>query len=214
MQYANSFKLQDILDGSYDDLLAGIKNDTGLLNNTQIDQDRANFNKMKAYYDSCVNETAIDALGPTPIYPYLSKVLSLFDYSSETNHSLFRLEDASTLADGMIELTMQGSDNLVLMEVTINQNRSNQYDIFFNQPALTLPNKEDYTKPDVIDQYRNGLISLLTQVLGQPNGTDISMHLQKMNESSLSPLGPEAIDSMVDRFVAFESHLANMTTYE
>jgi predicted metalloendopeptidase len=169
---------------------------------------------MKAYYDSCVNETAIDALGPTPIYPYLSKVLSLFDYSSETNHSLFRLEDASTLADGMIELTMQGSDNLVLMEVTINQNRSNQYDIFFNQPALTLSNKEDYTKPDVIDQYRNGLISLLTQVLGQPNGTDISMRLQKMNESSLSPLGPEAIVSMVDRFIAFESHLANMTTYE
>ncbi|EIE90773.1 hypothetical protein RO3G_15484 [Rhizopus delemar RA 99-880] len=198
--------------GTFSDLR--IKNDTGLLNSTQIDQDRANFNKMKAYYDSCTNETAIDALGPTPIYSHLSKVLNLFDYSSKANQSLFRLEDANTLADGMTELMIQGSDNLVLMEVSLNRNRSNQYTIFFGQPALTLSDKEDYTKPDVIDQYRNGLISLLTYVLGQPNGTDTNMRLQKMNESNLSPLGPEAVESMVDRFVNFESHLANMTTYD
>lgn len=211
LYYDNVDSLQKLLEGSYDDVLVGIRNDSGLLTDTQKEQDRANFNKLKAYYGSCMNEAAIDALGPTPIYPYLSKIATVLGSSSAINNTHFGFNHLDKLTDGMIESMTQGSNSLVKFSTGPDDRHPDKYALFLSQPDLTLSAKEYYNQSDVMDQYRNGLISLITNILGEPNGTDKNMRLEKMRENNLPVLRSADIESMVDRFVKFEIHLATIT---
>lgn len=211
LYYDNVDSLQKLLEGSYDDVLVGIRNDSGLLNDTQKEQDRANFNKLKAYYGSCMNEAAINALGPTPIYPYLSKIATVLSSSSAINNTHFGFDHLNRLTDGMIESMTQGSNSLVKFSTGPDDRHPDKYALFLSQPDLTLSAKEYYNQSDVMDQYRNGLISLITNILGEPNGTDKNMRLEKMRENNLPVLRSADIESMVDRFVKFEIHLATIT---
>ncbi|KAG0749219.1 hypothetical protein G6F62_000566 [Rhizopus arrhizus] len=211
LHYDNLDSLQKLLEGSYDDVLVGIRNDSGLLNDTQKEQDRANFNKLKAYYGSCMNEAVIDAFGPTPIYPYLSKIATVLGSSSAINNTQFGFDHLNRLTDGMIESMTQGSSSLVKFTVGPDDRHPDQYALFLSQPDLTLSAKEYYNQSDVMDQYRSGLITLITNILGESNETDKNMRLEKMRENNLPVLRSADIESMVDGFVKFEVHLASIT---
>jgi endothelin-converting enzyme len=85
--------------------------------------------------------------------------------------------------------------------------------VSFNQPALGLPSREYYTKPEVIANYRTGLVDLLAAVLGEPTGDSAMDNLrrEKLMENNLTPLQPSDIEAMVDRYIEFESHIAEIS---
>lgn len=212
--FKNLGVLQEILEGTYDDLLVGIQKDVGFLNDSQDEQDLANFQKVKAYYSACTNLDVINSNGPTPLYPYISKLLSSIDNSPDNKNNYFGPEYVSSLTDTLIELLQHGAENIIWLDVGITTYHPDRYTLSLSQVDLTLPYKENYNHPYIIEQFRDGLVSILTQVLGEDASNISSIRFQMMHESNLYALGPKYIESMVDRFIQFESRLANLTLSE
>ncbi|RCH84379.1 hypothetical protein CU098_005069, partial [Rhizopus stolonifer] len=183
----------------------------GFLNDSQDEQDLANFQKVKAYYSACTNLDVINSNGPTPLYPYISKLLSSIDNSPDNKNNYFGPEYVSSLTDTLIELLQHGAENIIWLDVGITTYHPDRYTLSLSQVDLTLPYKENYNHPYIIEQFRDGLVSILTQVLGEDASNISSIRFQMMHESNLYALGPKYIESMVDRFIQFESRLANLT---
>lgn len=211
---ANLDDLAAMLDGSYEDLLQGIPNkETSILDMTQIDKDRENFDKIKAYYRSCMDEDTINSLGPTPIYPELSKLLSKLGFTDDFVDSRFTSDHVPQFTDTLIHLGTEGVGSLISYGVGADDQSPDQNVIIIDQPSLGLPSREYYEQPDIIANYRAGLISLITAVLGEPKGNSAADNLRrdKMRENNLAMLGEVDIEYMIDRFIEFESHLAKLT---
>ncbi|KAL7311909.1 hypothetical protein PS15m_009619 [Mucor circinelloides] len=211
---ANLDDLAAMLDGSYDDLLQGVPNkETSILDMTQIDKDRENFDKIKAYYRSCMDEDTINSLGPTPIYPEISKLLSKLGFTEDFVDSRFTSDHVHQFTDALIHLGTEGVGSLISYGVGADDQSPDQNVIIIDQPSLGLPSREYYEQPDIIANYRAGLISLITAVLGEPKGDSAADNLRrdKMRENNLAMLGEVDIEYMVDRFIEFESHLAKLT---
>jgi endothelin-converting enzyme len=210
---ANLDSLQKLLEGNYDDLLVGVDLDPNFLSDTQKEKDRVNFNKLKMYYTACMDETAINHLGPTPIFPSIARMFTTLGYSPESfSDQRFSPQHVRVLTNALIELNMQGVENLVSIGVGVDDRHPDQYTIFINQPGLTLPSREYYSQPGIMEKYRQGLVSVVTSILGDMNGDEnANLRLQKMTENKLNALGSVDIEAMVDRFVEFETQLASMT---
>ncbi|KAG1177601.1 hypothetical protein G6F70_005648 [Rhizopus microsporus] len=211
LRNANLDSLQQLLQGTYDDLLTGVDPNSGFLNETEKEQDRSNFNKIKTYYDACMDEVTVDHLGPTPMFPDIAQALKSLGYSPGVDDGRFSLEHAHALTDVLIELNSQGVGNLVSFDVGIDDKNPEKYAIFLNQPSLSLPSREYYKQPDLIAQYRNGLISVVTAVLGDVAGDSSRLRIEKLIENKLPVLGAVDIEAMVDRFIEFETQLANIS---
>ncbi|KAG1151811.1 hypothetical protein G6F37_004436 [Rhizopus arrhizus] len=210
---ANLDSLQKLLEGNYDDLLVGVDLDPNFLSDTQKEKDRVNFNKLKMYYTACMDETAINHLGPTPIFPSIARMFTTLGYSPESfSDQRFSPQHVRVLTNALIELNMQGVENLVSIGVGVDDRHPDQYTIFINQPGLTLPSREYYSQPGIMEKYRQGLVSVISSILGDMNGDEnANLRLQKMTENKLNALGSVDIEAMVDRFVEFETQLASMT---
>ncbi|CEP10669.1 hypothetical protein [Parasitella parasitica] len=214
LKNANVDGLAAMLEGSYEDLLQGIPNrDSSFLDNAQIDKDRENFNKVKAYYRSCMDEDTINRLGPTPIYPEVSKLLAKLGFNEEFTDTRFTSDHVRQFTETLIHLGTEGVDNLFSFGVGADDQSPDENVIAIDQPSLGLPSREYYEQPEVIAAYRAGLTSLLDAVLGEPKGTTEMDNLrrEKMKENNLQMLGDVDIEYMVDRFIEFESHLAKLT---
>lgn len=209
--------LRNILEGSYDELLnsarGSSKNDEGFINPSQMDKDRDNFNKIKSYYESCMDENAIEVLGPTPIYPEITSLLGKLGFSSEVTDTRFTNDNLRQFTDTLIHLGTTGVDNLISYSIGPDDQNPEENSISFNQPSLGLPSREYYEKPAVIAEYRAGLIALVTAVLGEPKTTSPLDEIRrvKLVEHNLMPLAEFDVESMVDRFVDFETRLAKLT---
>lgn len=214
LRNANLDGLGTMLEGTYEDLLQGIPNkDSSILDNTQIDKDRDNFDKIKAYYKSCMNEDVINNLGPTPIYPELSKLLGKLGFNEDFIDSRFTSDHVRQFTETLIHLGTEGIENLISYGVGIDDQSPDENVIVIDQPSLSLPSREYYEQPEIIANYRSGLTSLITAVLGEPKGNTAADNLrrEKMREHNLSILGEVEVEYMVDRFIEFESHLAKLT---
>lgn len=208
--------LRDILESSYDDLLAGVKfkeiSDEEFLNPSQSDKDRNNFNKLKSYYETCMDEATIDSLGPTPLFPDIKTLLEKLNFPIE-NDGRFSTDHVRQLTKALIYLGNEGIDNLFSFDVSINDKKPDEYVININQPDLGLPSREYYEKPTSISNYRNGLISIISSFLSHPKDSSPREVLRrvKLTENNLKMLNGNEIESMVDRYIEFESHLAKIT---
>lgn len=203
-----------MLEGTYEDLLQGIPNkDSTILDNTQIDKDRDNFDKIKAYYRSCMDEDIINNLGPTPIYSELSKLLDSLGFNGDFTDSRFTSDHVRQFTSTLIHLGTEDVDNLIAYGVGIDDQSPDENVIVIDQPSLSLPSREYYEQPEIIANYRSGLISLITVVLGEPKGDTAvdNLRREKMREHNLSILGEVDVEQMVDRFIEFESRLAKLT---
>lgn len=208
--------LRDILESSYEDLLASVqsigKSDDAFINPSQVDRDRSNFNKIKSYYKSCMDETTIDSLGPTPIYPGISKLVKKLGFS-ENEDGRFTTDHVRQLTEALIYLGKEGVDNLITFGVAVDDINPDEYSISVTQPSLGLPSREYYDQPEMLTSYRNGLISILSSVLGSPKNSSAREEIRriKLSESKLNSLSQVEVENIVDRFIDFESHLAKLT---
>ncbi|KAI9277396.1 hypothetical protein BY458DRAFT_567613 [Sporodiniella umbellata] len=193
----NLDSLQTLLQGNYQDLLSG-HIDPSFLDSKERVQDEKNFGKLKQFYNACMDQSAIDALGPTPIFPYINRVFTSLGYSPQQEEQRLGPEHVRVLTDTVIEMTGQGVSNLVSFYVGADDRQPNQYAISINQPDLTLPSREYYKQPETMSAYREGLVTLMTAVMGHGNQPEL---LAISNN----------VEAMVDRFVEFETHLASIT---
>ncbi|KAG0165707.1 hypothetical protein DFQ28_006795 [Apophysomyces sp. BC1034] len=191
-----------IMESSYDDFMKDIS--TTFITD---EQDRINFGMAQDYYKSCINETTLDALGPTPIYPELGRMLSKFP----GNHP-FELADVADLTDVLIAVYDQGIEPFSSMFIGPDDTHPDTIAITLSQPDLVLPSKEYYEQPEVIDIYRKSLVSLFKAVLGRSNCTTTdALRFTKANEANLTLLTDTEIVSLVDRVIDFDIYLANIT---
>ncbi|CAO3690443.1 unnamed protein product [Rhizopus stolonifer] len=191
----NLDSLQALLEGKYEDVLTG-KIDPAFLNSTEKEQDQQNFNKLKMFYNACMDQSSIDSLGPTPIFPYISRVFNSLGYDPQTEDERLGPQHVRVLTDTVIEMTTQGVESLVSFYVGADDRHPDQYVISINQPGLTLPSREYYTQQDTMEKYRQGLVAVLGAVL---------------HKGQNELMGSSDIEGMVDRFIEFETHLAGIT---
>lgn len=209
--------LRQILEGSYDELLnsarSSRKSDETFTNPAQVEKDRANFDKIKSYYESCMDENAIEVLGPTPIYPEITSLLAKLGFSSDVTDTRFTNDNLRQFTDTLIHLGTAGVDNLISYSIGPDDHNPEENSISFNQPSLGLPSREYYEQPEAVAAYRAGLISLVTAVLGEPKTTTPLDEIRrvKLTEHNLMALNEFDVESMVDRFIDFETRLAKLT---
>ncbi|KAI8087607.1 uncharacterized protein B0P05DRAFT_577930 [Gilbertella persicaria] len=217
LRNANLDDLSQILSSTYDSYVQDIKanstNSSDLLNDAQALKDRENFDKIKDFYQSCMNEDAINSLGPTPMYPQIAQLLAKLGYSTDLPDTRFSLDNVQQLTETLIYLGSEGTDALFGTGVGPDDQSPDKNSISLYQPGLGLPSREYYSQPEIITNYREGLVSILGAILGNPTGNspiDV-LRREKMAENKLQLLSPEDVKDMVDRFIEFESQLAELT---
>lgn len=215
LRNANLDGLGALLQGTYDDLLQGATQQSkSLLRTEQTDKDRQNFNKLKAFYDSCLDDESINKLGPTPIYPEIARLVSKLGYQEEFFDTKFTTDSILRFTDTIIHLVTEGvSDNLFAYSVGPDDQSPEKISVTINQPSLGLPSREYYEQPEILEKYRNGLINIVMAVLGEPRNDSPTANIrrEKLAEENLTMLGKVDAEAMVDRFVQFETHLAKLT---
>lgn len=159
-----------------------------------------------------MDEATIDSLGPTPLFPDIKTLLDKLNFPVDLD-SRFTTDNVPQLTEALIYLGSEGVDNLFSFDVGIDDKNPEEYVININQPSLGLPSREYYDQPDVLAAYRNGLISIISSILGNPKDSSPREELRrtKLAENGLSILSEIEIENMVDRYIEFESHLAKIT---
>lgn len=204
-----------MLQGSYDDLLQGAtQHSKTLLRADQTEKDRENFNKVKIYYDTCMDEESINKLGPTPIYPEIANLISKLGYQDAFSDNKFTTDDVSRFTDTIIQLITEGVNNhLFAYAVGPDDMSPEEIAVAIYQPSFGLPSREYYEQPEILEKYRDGLINLVMAILGEPSNESPTANIrrEKLAEENLTMLAEADAEAMVDRFLKFETHLAKLT---
>ncbi|KAI8086657.1 uncharacterized protein BX664DRAFT_336426 [Halteromyces radiatus] len=182
--------LHDLLEGSYDDLINKVVTDDQLLLDDE-DIDRENFDKVKQYYDACMDEDTLVNLGPTPIYPFLARQAQQTD-----------------LTDIIVSLLMDQDAPLFDIGVAPDDKHPTKHIMVVNQLVLNAPSKDYYEQTDLMDKYRQGLSKVVDAVIGT-NQSDITR--KTATQKNLTLLTYSDIEQAVQHSVDMEITLARMT---
>lgn len=208
----NTDIIAEILAGAYEEIVkvGSSAHDFRLQEAEAAAADKENFEKLQIYYQTCMDTKSIDALGPTPVFPGLVKILSAFpdtegDFSSNS---------VQGLTQALIALQEQGVQPLLGVYVVPDDKQPDVSVVTTIQPDLGLPSKEYYENQQVLSDYRSGLVDVVSAVLGQDAPQPPAMTVSKMDkakEAGLKLLTRQQITDMVQRVVEFEIKLANIT---
>ncbi|KAI9498078.1 hypothetical protein BDB00DRAFT_755249 [Zychaea mexicana] len=228
VQDQNTDTIRNLLEGTYGDIIKDTDcSEENFHYQSQSDIDKQNFEELQNYYTSCMDVATIEALGPTPVYPTISKLLKIFSFGKENtqgqqqqqqqqqNDDVYTAQSADMLTDALIELYRQGVQPMFSMVIGADDKQPDANAVQINQPGLALPSKEYYEQKDTVDTYRSGLIEVLTILIGSADDVNNSnMGAQKQKEAqnaNIQLLSSEQIKDMVNRVVDFESKLASIT---
>ncbi|KAI8144183.1 hypothetical protein BJV82DRAFT_513660 [Fennellomyces sp. T-0311] len=188
--------LREIMEKTYDDFFKSISwggNDFHLQDQMEIDKE--NFKKVQTYYDTCMDLSKLDALGPAPVYPLIAKGLP-------------GKLDAASITAAILELENQGLEPFIQFIIEADDKNPDVYAIKLSQPDLTLP-KELYEKPDMLQALRTAFAALLDAVLGDHGSSSVPL-AQKAQEAGLKLLSKDEIGAAVERVINLEKHLASL----
>ncbi|KAG0173553.1 hypothetical protein DFQ28_007969 [Apophysomyces sp. BC1034] len=121
--------------------------------------DEQNFNKFKNYFDSCMNESVIDAHGPEPVYSLLRGVLK--QYPAGT-----RQQDQQ-LTKTLVYLAKHGISVLFDISVDADPVDPQVSSLAMYQDGLTLPSKEYYARDDIVDTLYDTVAGTMGTVFGK-----------------------------------------------
>ncbi|KAI7901157.1 uncharacterized protein BX663DRAFT_515138 [Cokeromyces recurvatus] len=217
--------MHTILEGNYEEIYQSLSTiDTEFHTQEQEAVDKENFGMMKTYYDTCMNLTYINSLGPTPIYEdiavFQNKIFPINtnsnsnDDSNNNNESLyFSKDNIQVISQTMSLFNQYGISTLFSLFVDQDDKNQNINVILLDQASLVLPSKEYYEDPKVLEKYKNGLNDILYKVLGHfSNSIEDSIFRIKASEKyGFHFWSQEKISATVDEFIAFEAQLANMS---
>ncbi|KAL1922088.1 uncharacterized protein VTP21DRAFT_10730 [Calcarisporiella thermophila] len=190
----NKEVLRDILEGQFKPE-----------NNDQTDL--ANFNKIKAVYDACMNETQIESLKAAPILPVIKTVLDNIPlaiplpqcYSGQPPDG--KPVDYKTLSKTLGLMANIGLDSLVGPGVDVDAHDPNINVLYISSAGISLPSKEYYKETDLLAVYRTTISDTFRLTLGE-----LSEQLWPG-----TPVPADMWDRMAEQVVQFEVTLANVS---
>lgn len=118
--------------------------------------DKQNFEKVKALYDSCMNEALIDNRGSEPIYPLLKEIRDMFPASSKGSSETRRLTQTLSF------LAKRGIGALFEIVVDADPKDPSVNALQLYQSGLTLPNKVYYTQDETVRALYETIADTLT----------------------------------------------------
>jgi predicted metalloendopeptidase len=206
--------MRSILEGTYDNVYQNLTgSDEGFHTEDQVENDKHNFDTMQSFYNQCMNQSTLNSLGPTPIYSDISLI----------ENKLFPVNDSTALYSSAANVSMtqtvtllqhNGVMGFATLFTYIDDKNPDMNAIMFDQPkTLSLPSKEYYTEPGIVELLRSGLNDLVYKVLGDySNGTtDLELRQSESNRTGFHLWSQEKVQNAVNRFIDFESKLANAT---
>ncbi|KAL0077838.1 hypothetical protein J3Q64DRAFT_1747688 [Phycomyces blakesleeanus] len=115
--------------------------------------DKQNFEKVKTFFDSCMNEVAIDGRSTEPVYPILRQIRDGYPadvVNPKGNSKSSALVDTSRLTN-ILALLSKHSIGALFELVTIPDPKDPlKSSLEMYQSGLTLPSKEYYTQPELV----------------------------------------------------------------
>jgi endothelin-converting enzyme len=118
--------------------------------------DEANFNKMKASYDACLDEDAIKKAGIAPLRGVLDKIAAAFSSSSSSSDNL---------ANATILLSSYGIRPLVAPSTGADDRDPDTVVVSVSPPwSFGLPSKERYEDAKLLDKYRGVAVDVLSRL--------------------------------------------------
>ncbi|KAI9314075.1 hypothetical protein BX666DRAFT_1863282 [Dichotomocladium elegans] len=196
MDYAILKSVRKIMESSYQDLLkANIAPEFIEEESTKTDQEL--FSSLQMYYESCMNISALEKAGATPIYPVIGHL-----------RSGWAEEGASGLTNTLIELASLNIFPLVefTVQTDVVQDPSH-YMVGTSKPSLGYADSLDITDPENVQNYRLFLTEITTYVLS-PSDTN---YMAALEEQRLHVLTPSQIEVFVDHAVNFSVALLNVS---
>jgi predicted metalloendopeptidase len=204
--------IHNILEGEYEDLYKNLKDgDTGFHTDDEQEADKQNFKAMKDYYNLCIDTSAMDKLGSTPIYHELSKIQnSIFPVIQNETYSSDKI---NRMTDILIYLSRSFKDTIVSLSVYNDYKNSNENAIYITSPTLTLQSKQTYEATETLQKFSTLLSDLLTTVIGQPECKACDPeHVETSKDSEFQLWPKEKVQSAVANFITIETALANIST--
>lgn len=209
---ATNQQMRSILEGAYQDVFKNISgSDEGFhIDNTK--EDEKVFTTMQEYYQQCMNESAIDAFGPTPIYSDLALIENkLFPVNDSA--TLFSSNANKSMIDILTLLQRNAVTALVNPFIFGDDKNPGMTSIWLDQPSFTLPSKEYYANADVLELLRSSLNEVLYKVIGDYTlGTSQdSVRAAESNRTGFIRWNQEKVQAAVNRSIDFETKLANIS---
>lgn len=166
---------QETLHGIFESDFDAIEdeNKDGLPNPERL-LDKQNFGKAKTMYDSCMNESAINARGAEPIIPLLRDIRNSFEATTyaATQDGRFVEQDQKSsslvqrLTKTIAQLANAGVNALFRTNIDLDLENPITYRVYLYQSGLTLASKEYYKQQDKLDALFETVAQTMDLVLG------------------------------------------------
>jgi predicted metalloendopeptidase len=205
--------LRTILEGTYEDAYKDLlSTDEGFHREEEAAIDKENFDTMQSYYNLCLDSQRIDSLGPTPIYENIANIENVL-FPVKDAEEVFTSNATPALSKVLAFFSKNGIGSLNSIYIDADDKNPSMNAILFDQVSLGLPSKEYYEDADTLKKYQAGLNDVLYKVLGDySNGTeDAAFRAKESQRNSFTLWSKEKIAAAVDRYIAFETQLANIS---
>ncbi|KAF1799012.1 hypothetical protein V8B55DRAFT_1598347 [Mucor lusitanicus] len=185
----NVLALVDIMETSYDDFIANhLKSNADGFNVVeQADTDRANFQKAKDFYNSCLNpERSI-----TEVYPDIALLRNTLMGNYTTTETI-----PTRLGHVLAFLTRSGVSSIVDASVTRNDENHDYNMIVFNVPKVP-------------DEAIESIEAAVTKTLGQHNQTQ--QVVKASHDANLQLWSQSQVKTAIETYVGVQEQLKNIT---
>jgi endothelin-converting enzyme len=123
--------------------------------------DQENFEKLKAGYNACMNETAIKDVGIKPLVEIMHQVLDFFSPASN-DHPTLQEGDHDNLTNTILYMTKLESSALISLGAGPDDKNPDAVVIQVSSPyRIGLPSKEYYKDEKVVASYINTIAQIL-----------------------------------------------------
>ncbi|KAG2234285.1 hypothetical protein INT48_002875 [Thamnidium elegans] len=173
MEHVSRQKVMEFLTGTFEDLQKDIAtDDESFQTHNQTETDKKNFELVRDYYSSCIDNKSRAELGASSMFPLINEI----------EKSLFPVTDAidpDNVAKTLAWTVLNDIQSLFVFSINEDINNNGYKVVNFGLPAAS--SKSDY-RPGSED-YRIALVYNLTDVLGPPS-PDNADYEKLINEKS------------------------------
>ncbi|KAM3578759.1 hypothetical protein VKS41_008778 [Umbelopsis sp. WA50703] len=165
--------------------------------------DEQNFNKVKDFYETCLDEDQIDRLGAEPLFPIFQEIQKLLPTSD------FQVQNAKQLSKALSYLMQRGINPLFELMVPPDDKDPDSYAIQMWQSGLGMRSKEYYDDDNYVESYQEIVTDILRVLFSKDDGkfgwryaspaatakriVDFEKELAKISDSSDQLQDPESI---------------------
>ncbi|KAK6612031.1 Endothelin-converting enzyme 1-like protein 1 [Botrytis cinerea] len=157
--------LRHILEGDYPKESKHSSFSPAMLSSSPASVDEENFDKLKAGYNACMNETKIKTVGITPLQEITKQLTDMFSVKGD-KHLLMKSEDHSSLTDTIEYMAKLGSSALISSGTGPDDKDPDTVIVQVAPPyRIGLPSKEYYDNEKVVNDYTQTIAQVIPKFL-------------------------------------------------